>query len=435
VNYPEVLSYLGKLGNEIEAMKFGLDTTRSILQKLGNPQCDYPSVIVAGTNGKGSVASFIHQSLTVSGINSGIFTSPHLESIEERIRIKNNYVGRDEFASNFSRVLEAADALDLSLHPTFFELITCTAFCCFAESRVDAAVLEVGMGGRLDSTNIVEPVLSIVTSISLDHQQYLGETLALIAGEKAGIFRRGVPAVSSAQPEKVSEVLMKRAAEAGTELEFVNDEDYLITGTGAGCYSFFFHGEEYNLGIPGAHQAGNAALALRGIEILSEMGWPLNWQDVKNGISEMRRPGVLEIIRGDPDIILDGGHNPAAAEKLKGFLEEHVDSPLTLVFGMMKDKDMEGVTELLAPLFDHIFLVPIDSTRAYKADELKLHIPGGTVTERVAEALEKAIQLGNTVVIGGSFYLAGEVKRILNRDRGSLFSTDSDSGQFQTDDS
>lgn len=245
-----MLSYLGKLGNEIETMKFGLDTTRSILQKLGNPQCDYPSVIVAGTNGKGSVASFIHQALTVSGINSGIFTSPHLESIEERIRIKNNYVGRDEFASNFSRVLEAADALDLSLHPTFFELITCTAFCCFAGSRVDAAVLEVGMGGRLDSTNIVEPVLSIVTSISLDHQQYLGETLALIAGEKAGIFRRGVPAVSSAQPEKVSEVLMKRAAEAGTELEFVDDEDYLITGTGAGCYSFSFHGEEYNLGIP-----------------------------------------------------------------------------------------------------------------------------------------------------------------------------------------
>jgi dihydrofolate synthase / folylpolyglutamate synthase len=417
VNYPEVLTYLGKLGNEIETMKFGLDTTRSIMKALGNPQCEYPSVIVAGTNGKGSVASFIHQVLTAAGLNSGIFTSPHLENIEERFRIKNNYISRDEFAGSFSRVLEAADSLGLPLHPTFFELITCTAFQCFAERGVDTAVLEVGMGGRLDSTNIVEPVLSIVTSIGLDHQQYLGDTLALIAGEKAGVFRRGIPALSSAQPGEVSAVLGKKAAEVGAVLEFVEDEDYLITGESSGYYRFSYHGDEFNLGIPGFHQVGNAALALRGLEILSGMGWPLNKRDVQNGISGMRRPGVLEIVRGDPDIILDGGHNPAAAETLREYLKRHVNSPRTLVFGMMKDKDIKAVTESLTNLFDHIFLVPIDSTRAYKVNELKSYIPEGTVTKGAAEALEKAMAIGDTVVVAGSFYLAGEIKRILTRGR------------------
>ena len=414
MNYPEVLSYLGKLGNEIETMKFGLDTTRSILQKLGNPQKAYPSVIIAGTNGKGSVASFIHQALTASGINSGLFTSPHLERIEERIRIKNSYVSRKEFADGFSRVLEAADSLDLDIHPTFFELITCTAFSCLARMGVEAAILEVGMGGRLDSTNVVEPVLSIVTSISLDHQRYLGSTLGLIAGEKAGIFRRGVPALSAAQPEEVIAVLVNKAAETGADLEFVTSENYRITGCNAGNYNFSFHGEEYQLGTAGAHQAGNAALALRGLENISEMGLPLNRQAFKTGILEMRRPGVLEIIRGNPDIILDGGHNPEAVEKLGLFLQEHAGSPLTLVFGMMKDKDIKEAAGLLRPLFEQVFLVPVNSSRACKTDELKLYFPEGIVTDGAGEALEKARRIGNTVVVAGSFYLVGEVKRILN---------------------
>ncbi len=395
-------------------MKFGLDTTRSILQKLGNPQKAYPSVIIAGTNGKGSVASFIHQVLTAAGINSGIFTSPHLERIEERIRIRNNLVSKMEFADSFSRVLEAADSLKLDLHPTFFELITCTAFSCFARMGVEVAVLEVGMGGRLDSTNVVEPVLSIVTSISLDHQRFLGNTLGLIAGEKAGIFRRGVPALSATQPEEVAAVLVNRAAETGAVLEFVADDSYRITGCKAGNYSFSFHGEEYHLGTAGAHQAGNAALALRGLEIISKLGWPLNPQAIRTGILDMKRPGVLEIIAGNPDIILDGGHNPEAAEKLRLFLQEHAEGPLTLVFGMMKDKDIKELAGLLTPLFEHIFLVPVNSSRACTTEELKLYFPEGVVTEGAADALEKAKSIGSAVVVAGSFYLVGEVKKILN---------------------
>ncbi len=413
MNYPEVLSYLGKLGNEIETMKFGLDTTRAILQELGNPQSGFPSVIVAGTNGKGSVTSFIHQVLTESGLNSGIFTSPHLERIEERVKVKNACVSRREVAGSFSRVLEAAEALDLDQHPTFFELITCTALFCFAEKGVEFGVLEVGMGGRLDSTNAVDPVLSVVTSISMDHQQYLGNTLGLIAGEKAGIFRRSVPALSSIQPKEAAEALKRKAEEAGALLEFLQEEDFSITGRKRGCYSFSFHGEEYHLGVPGSHQVENAALSLRALEILTGIGWPLDHSAKQKGISGMRRPGVLEIFKGNPDIILDGGHNPAAALKLREFLEEEEAGPLTLVFGMMRDKDIQSVASLLAPLFENVFLVPVDSPRACGVSELKKYFPEGVVTGGAEDALAKASRIGNKVVVAGSFYLAGEVRGIL----------------------
>lgn len=396
-------------------MKFGLDTTRSILRALGNPQLEYPSVTVAGTNGKGSVSSFIHQALTESGINSGLFTSPHLEKTEERIRIKNACVSRSEFAYSFSRVLEAAESLELDLHPTFFELITCTALFCFAAKNVDTAVLEVGMGGRLDSTNAVDPVLSVVTSISLDHQQYLGDTLALIAGEKAGIFRRSVPALSSFQPVEVAVELEKKAEETGAVLEFLENGDYLITGSRNGHYSFMFHGDQYHLGVSGAHQVENAALALRALEILSGLGWTLSRKAKQKGMAEMRRPGVLEIIKGNPDIILDGGHNPAAAGKLREFLEERENGPLTLVFGMMKDKDIKSVAGILEPLFERVFLVPINSTRACETEELKKYFPAGTITHGAEDALEKALRIGNTVVVSGSFYLAGEARRFLKK--------------------
>ena len=238
MNYPEALAYLYALGNEVQTMKFGLETTRAILAGLGNPQDDYPSVIVAGTNGKGSVASFIHQSLVESGMRSGLFTSPHLEKIEERIRIGNNCISSSKFAESFTAVLEASRALGLPSHPTFFELVTCTALLSFARSEIDAAVLEVGMGGRLDSTNTVDPVLSIITSISLDHQQYLGETLPLIAAEKAGILRKGVPAVSAEQPDEVKAALRMKAEEKGAPLVFTGAGDYQVTGNTGGCYSF-----------------------------------------------------------------------------------------------------------------------------------------------------------------------------------------------------
>jgi len=417
LNYLEVLAYLDRLGNEVQTMKFGLETTRAILRRLGNPQEGFPSILVAGTNGKGSVASFLHQVLSSSGRVSGVFTSPHLERIEERIRIGDESVSEAEFSGSFSTVLEAVRALDLELHPTFFELITCTALNCFAMRKVDVAVLEVGMGGRLDSTNTVEPVLSVITSIGYDHQQYLGDTLARIAGEKAGILRPGVPAISAPQPGEVSEVLLDKAAVAGTELAFLTGNDYALEGSSLGCYRFIYGGAEYRLGVPGGHQAENAALALMGLEILKERGWNLDAGALRTGIAAMRRPGVLEILRGVPDIILDGGHNPGAARKLRRFLEEHVEGPLTLLFGMMKDKDIAAVAGILEPVFQRKYLVPIDSSRACPVELLRERVPEGIPAPSLEWALEEALRHGNTVVAAGSFFLAGAVRRILRSGR------------------
>ncbi len=394
-------------------MKFGLETTRAILRKLGNPQFEYPSVIVAGTNGKGSTSTFIQKSLTASGIRSGIFTSPHLERIEERIRINNRDISEEEFARNFTKVLDAALSLETGAHPTFFELIACTALYSFAEWKVEAAVLEVGMGGRLDSTNAVDPVLSVITSIGLDHQQYLGATLELIAVEKAGILRSGVPALSAPQKETVSRALKMKAGEVGTDIRFINEKDFLVTGSSRGNYSFIYRDEEYQLGIPGAHQVENAVLALEVLSELEKLGWAIERKAVNKAVCETTRPGVIEVLKGNPEIILDGGHNLDAAEKLRSFLDAHRESPLTLLLGMMKDKDVASVASLLAPCFERIFLVPIDSPRAIDPSGLKVYVPGGMETAGTAEALEAAIEIGNPVVVTGSFYLAGAIRGLL----------------------
>lgn len=415
MNYSEVLAYLSRLGNEVQTMKFGLDTTRAILSELGRPQESFPSIVVAGTNGKGSVSSFIHQCLVASGLRAGIFTSPHLEKIEERFKIGDRMISKEEFADRFSRVLEAALSLGLASHPTFFELITCTALDFFALQKADAAVLEVGMGGRLDSTNVVDPVLSVITRISRDHQQYLGDTLTLIAREKAGIFRRGVPAVSAEQDPEAVDALQKKASETGTPLVFIDPGEYRVTGSRSGYYSFEYQGRNFYLGVPGIHQVGNAALALRSLGMLGDRGWRLKPEVFDEGIAGMRRLGVVEIIDSHPEVILDGGHNPDAARQLRAFLEEFYKQPLTLVFGMMKDKDIQSVSEALSPLFTEIFLVSISSGRAFKAEEMKRFFPSGIVMDSAGAGLEAAIALGNPVVVAGSFYLAGEVRSRLRK--------------------
>jgi len=414
MNYQESVAYLYNLGNEIQTMKFGLETTRAVLARLGNPQNGFPCIIVSGTNGKGSAASFIQGTLVEAGFKTGLFTSPHLERIEERIRINQNDIGSEMFARHFTAVLDACLSLGLDSHPTFFELITCTALHAFSRMDVEAAVLEVGMGGRLDSTNAVEPVLSVITRIGLDHQRYLGETIDLIAAEKAGIMRRDVPAVSSPQTPEASTVLEKAALEAGTPLDFLAPDEYQVTGSREGCYRFLFGGREYQLGVPGIHQVENSALALKGLDVLRKRGWKIAPEAARAGIEGMERRGVIEIVRGEPKIVLDGGHNRDAALSLRRFLDSHFDQPLTLVFGMMKDKDIEEVASILVPAFARIVLVPVKSPRAFTTDELKRHIPEGLVAGSASEALETAESFGDMVVVAGSFYLAGEIKSIIS---------------------
>jgi len=222
MNYSECGDYLEKLGNEVLTMKFGLDTIRTLLRALGNPETGYPSLLVAGTNGKGSVARFIGSVCSKSGLKTGLFTSPHLVSVTERLNIDGHPISRERFAQELTAVTETIAELELEAHPTFFETITATALRYFAQEEVDIAILEVGLGGRLDSTNAVNPILSILTGISYDHQQYLGETLGQIAAEKAGILRASRPALSHPQVPEVRLTLQAQAHRLGTELEEVD---------------------------------------------------------------------------------------------------------------------------------------------------------------------------------------------------------------------
>lgn len=424
MNYRESIEYLFGLGNEIQTMKFGLETTTAILDELGRPQDDFSAVIVAGTNGKGSVASFIHSALLENGLETGLFTSPHLERIEERITTNGQQIDSEIFADQFTAVLEASMSLGLPSHPTFFELIACTALYAFSRLGMETAVLEVGMGGRLDSTNTVEPVLSVITRIGLDHQQYLGATLALIAAEKAGIMRGGVSAVSSPQAPEALAALEKAALEVGAPLDFLTPDEYQVTGNREGCYRFHYRGREYRLGVPGIHQAENAAVALKALDALRRRGWEMTPEAVQAGIEKMTRPGVVEVIKGQPDIILDGCHNRDAALSLRRFLESHAKGPLTLIFGMMKDKDIEAVASILSPLFAKVVLVSIKSSRACSIGELKKYVPDGIGSDCAADALDKAVSAGNTVVVAGSLYLVGELRPMIRAQGEGVGSSD-----------
>ncbi|MGH9341619.1 MAG: bifunctional folylpolyglutamate synthase/dihydrofolate synthase [Acidobacteriota bacterium] len=403
MNYPDCLTYLNRLGNEVLTMRFGLGTVRTLLQALGNPHLKYPAVLVTGTNGKGSVARFLHSIAHSSGLHAALYTSPHLVALEERFISGGRKIHPEAFASCFSRVVEGIARLSLPAHPTYFETLTATAFLYFAEQEVELAVLEIGMGGRLDSTNVVDPLLSIITPVGLDHQKYLGETLEAIAREKAGIIHPNRPVVIAPQKREVREVLLEESARKNSKLTELNPLEVEILGNEEGRYSFSFHGQPYNLPVYGRNQVENAALAILAAEILgASLGAPT--------VAPTNLQGVLQKIGRDPDIFLDGAHNLDAACNLVSFLSEHTASPRSLVIGLMHDKDLPGMSAILSPCFDRIYLTEIDSPRAASVDELKQVFPQGTPIEQPLDALQKAVTDGSqTIVVSGSFYLVGKI--------------------------
>ncbi len=409
MNYLECTGYLDRLGNEVLTMKFGLETIRKLLDALGNPQSNYPSVLVAGTNGKGSVARFISSICSESGLKTGLFTSPHLVSVTERLTVNGEPISRDNFARQLTSVVERIGKLKLASHPTFFETITATALNFFSEQRVDIAVLEVGLGGRLDSTNAVEPILSILTEISYDHQQYLGNTLELIATEKAGILRAFRPALSLPQAAEVRRTLRTRALEIGSLLEELDPLQIKETGCVEGRYRFVYHGCEYQLGTWGQHQILNAALAVRTAEELQEFGFTIHPEAICHGIQRARVPGVLEKVSNDPQIFLDGGHNPRAVSNLVRFLEKHTFEPRKLVFAIMKDKMVKEVLTIAVKPFQEVFLTQVPSPRTATIKELQRICPRAEAISRPDEAYRKALSGAATTVVAGSFHLVGEI--------------------------
>ncbi len=409
MNYQECLEYLNRLGNEVLTMKFGLETIRKVLEGLDRPQDSFRSVLIAGTNGKGSVARFLASIAAAAGVPTGLYTSPHLVRLTERVKIDGTEVTAEEFAEGFTAVVDAVGRLELDAHPTFFETVTAAAFVAFARRKVDLAVLEIGMGGRLDSTNVVEPILSILTPIDWDHQQYLGNSLTEIAGEKAGILRPGVKALSCAQSDEVSATLRERAQALGTPLEFVDSTSVARSAGPDGCYRFAYEGIDYDLRACGRFQVDNAVLAIRAARELECRGFRFTPGQLASGIGAARFEGVLQRFGEEPVVIIDGGHNPAAALELGRYLRKHTAAPRHLVFSMLRDKEIDHVLGILQPLCDRIFLTRIDSPRAIGLDHLIGLCPAGIPVPEPTDAYASAFAGAKTVVVAGSFFLAGEI--------------------------
>jgi dihydrofolate synthase/folylpolyglutamate synthase len=407
--------------------KFSLDEIGTLLGALGNPQCSFGSVLIAGTNGKGSTAATLASILAASGVRTGLYTSPHLARANERIRMDGAEISDDDFARLYFRVHDVAQQLlmdgRLPQLPSYFEILTAQAFLYFAEAKAEVAVLEVGMGGRLDATNIVDPLLSVITDISLDHMEWLGSTISAIAREKAGILRRGGTMVTLPQHPEANQVLGEVATEHG--VRGVSATAYVPSADEVGRYLIQAMGAEIVVDSPltGAHQHRNLALAIAAaVELAGSHGFPITPASIAAGIRETRWPGRLEQIERDGvKWILDVAHNPAGAWALRAGLRSAVreKEPSTLIFSCLRDKPVAEMAQILFPLFERVLLAPIHSARAAAVEDL-LAAAVATGTKAVAtESVKKAIEIaeknaqGGVIVVSGSVYLVGEARTLL----------------------
>lgn len=409
--------------------KFSLDEIRVLLAALGNPHHRFPSVLIAGTNGKGSTAATLASILTASGVRTGLYTSPHLARINERIRLDRTEISDDAFAALYFRVHDAAQqfVLDGTLPqlPSFFEILTAQALLHFAESQVEIAVLEVGMGGRLDATNIVDPLLSIVTDISLDHTEWLGSTISAIAREKAGILRPNGTLITLPQHPEANQILGEVAVELN--VRGVSAVPFMPAVPASGPYEVLALGTHILVDSPlaGAHQHRNMALALAAaIELAANSKFPITPVSIEQGIRETRWPARLERIRRSGiEWILDVAHNPAGAWALRaglhGVLAED-EKPRLLIFSCLRDKPIAEMAQILFPLFHEVILAPLQAARAAAIPDLLAAAESTGTPAFVADSVAHAIQIVETkkvinqVVVSGSVYLVGEARSILH---------------------
>jgi dihydrofolate synthase/folylpolyglutamate synthase len=401
ISYPDSVRFLYALGNEIKTAKLGLDRIRRVLEALDNPQRAYRVIHVAGTNGKGSTCAMIDAGLREAGVRTGLFTSPHLIEPTERIHIDGMQVSPQQFQRAFNVVHEIAETLDLDCHPTYFETVTAMAFCLFREFKVETAVVEVGLGGRLDATNVVEPALTVITPIDFDHEIYLGHTLESIAAEKAGILKAGVPAIFARQRPEAAAVLDRVATDLGVLVR--KSESFPVRDLQIDARGARFSG--LCCPLAGEHQVENAITAAMALESLGVS---------PKGIAGARWPGRLERVAPNPDIILDGAHNPAGARALVKYLERfYGDRKLHLIYGAMRDKAVDEIAGILFPLADDlIFTAPVN-TRALRPESLVEIAGRGESASTVADALAKARERAtadDVIVITGSLFLVGEAR-------------------------
>ena len=433
MQFDEALQYLLSLGHETLAIKLGLANMERLLEALDSPHKAFPSVQIAGTNGKGSTAVMLDEICRKAKISSGLYTSPHLVSVTERIRIGGQEITPEQFARLTARVRAAAALVQKQSGalPTFFEQVTAVAFSAFSEARVELAILETGLGGRLDATTVAGAGVVALTPIALDHQEYLGVTLEEIAAEKAAIIRPGAMAVTAPQSAEALKVIERRVEACGASLRFAGQTLEVIGADTLGRLRVTFKTahdvyERVHLSLPGRHQAINAAVAIELAELLRERGFAIPCEAIIEGIEMARHPGRLEIIEGSaPSMILDGAHNGAGARALREYLDEFVQAPVTLIYGVMRDKDLGEIAATLFPVADRLIFARVENPRAASFDELARIVPPTFDFNRIAfaenarNALRMARELtpaDGVICVTGSLYLVGEVKRILAGD-------------------
>jgi dihydrofolate synthase/folylpolyglutamate synthase len=439
--YSEAIDALNAMTQELATVageprrKFSLAEFRVLLQELGDPQKCFRSVLIAGTNGKGSTASTLASILQASGVRFGLYTSPHLERVNERIRVEGVEIADDDFAALFFRVKDAAGELVrqelLPRLPSFFEVLTAIGFLHFAAQGVEIAVLEVGMGGRLDATNVVDPLLSVITDISLDHTEWLGDTLSAIAKEKAGILRRQGILVILPQSPEVDATLHEEATRL--QVRSVDAQAFLPQRSirAGDSYTVDFLGAKVQLRSPlrGAHQQRNVALAVAAAQELAVgFGFALRAQGIEEGVAQTRWPGRLErVCDGEIEWIVDVAHNPAGARALRAAIEEMEESarPRTLIFGCLQDKPVAEIARILFPIFERVILTPVHSARAAMMDAMQRAASDAGVQAVAAASVHDAIgrlrmeKMRATVMISGSVYLVGEALPLLRRSQGA----------------
>ena len=433
------------LGHELAqtpSHKFDLAQMRVLLEALDHPERRFPSVLIAGTNGKGSTAATLASILQASGSKTGLYTSPHLVRINERIRVNGKEISDDAFASLHGEVDGIAERLveraDLPWHPSFFEMMTAIAFEHFSREKVDIAVLEVGMGGRLDATNVVDPLVSVITDISLDHQKFLGDTVCEIAREKVGIIRPGGVVVTLPQMPEANDVIgntiLELGARAVNAVPYVppvspGSTQYLVPSTESSKPGFVYRyplqvlGDQILVETPlvGRHQLRNVALAIAaGIELHQQGFGGITAKSIERGIRETRWPGRFQVIAARPswpEIVIDVAHNPAGAWALRSALSErYQDRPLIFVFGAMRDKAISEMTEILFPLAERVIATRPQNPRAASPEEIQqaaartgVKVEGVEDVHTAVERSRTLAKTGTVVVITGSIYLVGEV--------------------------
>lgn len=410
------------LGNEVSAMKLGLENIKRLLAELGDPQNKYLKVQVAGTNGKGSVCAFLNSICLTAGIRTGMFTSPHLVSMTERVKINGVDIEEARFAGLATRVREVSESLfasgELDSIPTYFEQVTAIALLAFAEANVELAILETGLGGRLDATTAANAEIAAITRIDLDHQQYLGETIEEIAAEKAAIIRPDTArVVMGEQVAEAHNVIWERAWSFGIGPMSAGKVPSTIEGRKVSLEPFGY----IELGLQGKHQIENAKIAILIIEGLMELfSFKIGFDDVIKGLESARHPGRLEWIG---QCLLDGAHNTGGAKALREFLDEFVHQQITMIFGATEDKHVHEIAQVLFPRAARLIITRAENSRAMPPAELlrlvsaELDIDRVCVSDNVATAIQKAKDLSgpdDVILVTGSLYLVGEARALLS---------------------